>query len=128
MSATGALPQDQAFEQKRGAVRLEMRLPVEITHPFVRAGHTANLSVTGVLLDFEVPCSPGVALSFTLALPDGQSLALTGVVVRQTEGLFANQGQTGVELSARQGAQAQMLRDLIAQEQRRILRARRGLL
>src|SRR5579875_1765167 len=56
-------------EQRRGAFRVAMRMPVYVDAPMQSYCELVDISVLGLRLDAELPCTPGVLVDFRLVVP-----------------------------------------------------------
>lgn len=102
-----------------------MSMPVHVDAPMQLYCELVDISVLGLRLDRELPCSPGVAIDFRLVIPSygatlkPNELDLCAEVVR-VEGGF-----TGLRFVALDFEQTRAVRDLVNGQQRRMLLAPR---
>ena len=110
MSATSEHP------QRRDAYRLAAQLHVRVFRPRTQIGALVDLSVTGALFGFDLPCADGDTVTFALVTPEGDRLRLSGVVVRR------DGGHTAVKLQNLSAANERALSSMVATLQREMLR------
>jgi hypothetical protein len=111
--------------QHRQAFRVRMHLPVHVESPMHTYCETLDMSVLGARFDRDLPCTPGVEIGFTLEIPNygvdrPRELQLQAEVVRVRE------GDTGVRFVDLTPDQNRAVRELVNEQQRMILNARRA--
>lgn len=112
-------------EQRRDAFRVSMNLPVYVDAPMELYCELVDISVLGLRLDRELPCTPGVAIDFRLeiptygATPKPVELELYARVVRVDDGF------TGLRFMRLEIDQTRSVRELVHGHQRRLLLAER---
>lgn len=115
----------RAGGQRREAFRIGMSLPVYVDEPMERYCELVDISVLGLRLDRELPCTPGVTVHFRLviptygATPKPTEMELSAEVVR-VEGSF-----TGLRFTRLEHHQTRAIRELVHGHQRRLLLAER---
>lgn len=118
-------PDRRSGEQRREAFRIAMNMPVYVDEPMERYCELVDISVLGLRLDRELPCTPGVRIYFRLVIPTyGAStkpaeMDLSGEVVRVEKGF------TGLRLVGLEHHQTRAVRELVHGHQRRLLLAER---
>lgn len=112
-------------DQRRDAFRISMNMPVYVDEPMERYCELVDVSVLGLRLDRELPCTPGVTVFFRLVIPSygatpkPTELELVAEVVR-VEG-----GYTGLQFTRLEQDQTRAVRELVHGHQRRLLLATR---
>ncbi len=112
-------------DQRREVFRVGMNRPVYVDEPMERYCELVDISVLGLRLDRELPCTPGIKIWFRLviptfgATPEPDELELCAEVVR-VEGGF-----TGLRLVDLQLHQTRAVRRLVQEHQRLLLLAER---
>jgi hypothetical protein len=112
-------------DQRRDAFRTAMNMPVYVDEPMERYCELVDVSVLGLRLDRELPCTPGVTVFFRLviptygATPKPTELELAAEVVRVEDGL------TGLRFVKLELDQTRAVRELVHGHQRRLLLAAR---
>ena len=112
-------------EQRREAFRIAMNMPVYVDEPMERYCELVDISVLGLRLDRELPCTPGVRVYFRLvvpsygATPKPTEMELTAEVVRVEDGF------TGLRFLDLELHQTRAVRELVHGQQRRLLLAER---
>lgn len=112
-------------DQRREAFRIAMQMPVQMDHPMALYCELVDISVLGLRIDRELPCTPGVTVEFRLVIPSygatlkPDELELIAEVVRVEEGF------TGLSFVALEHDQAHAVRELVHGHQRRLLLAER---
>ena len=102
-----------------------MSVPVYVDEPMERYCELVDVSVLGLRLDRELPCTPGITVFFRLVIPSYGAppkpieLELVAEVVR-VEGGF-----TGLQFSRLEPSQTRAIRELVHSHQRRLLLATR---
>ena len=112
-------------DQRREAFRVAMNMAVHVDHPMQLYCELVDISVLGLRIDRELPCTPGVMVEFRLliptygAAPKPTELSLCAEVVR-VEGGF-----TGLRFAALEHDETRAVRELVHGHQRRLLLADR---
>jgi len=112
-------------DQRRDAFRIGMKLPVYVDEPMERYCELVDISVLGLRLDRELPCTPGVTVFFRLeipsygATPKPTEMELVAEVVRVEDGF------TGLRFERLETHQTRAVRELVHGHQRRLLLAER---
>jgi len=107
--------------QRRQAYRVNMRLPVHIDHPVQLFCEVVDISVLGVRLDRELPCTPGVVVEFRVEVPMYGAAAKPEVIDLQAEIVRVGGHYTGLRFVDLEPESARAVRDLVNAQQRRIL-------
>ena len=112
-------------DQRRDAFRIGMNMPVYVDEPMERYCELVDVSVLGMRLDRELPCTPGVRVFFRIVIPSygatpkPSELELAAEVVRVEEGF------TGLRFVDLELDQTRAVRELVHGHQRRLLLAAR---
>jgi hypothetical protein len=104
--------------QRRENYRIQTDWWVRINVPWQVTTQIMDISLSGARFVGELPCTPGVPIGFALEVPGAGDVPFTAEVV------WITQGQTGVRFTDVPGKRAQILREALVAEERRILRER----
>jgi len=104
--------------QRRENYRVPTDWWVRINVPWEVTTQLADISLSGARFHGELPCTPGVPIGFALEVPKVGDVPFTAEVV------WIRRGQTGVRFTDVPGKRAQLLREALVDEERRILAAR----
>jgi PilZ domain len=91
---------------------------VRINVPWEVATQVLDISLSGARLVGELPCTPGVPIGFALEVPGVGDVPFTAEV------MWIRSGESGVRFTDVPGKRAQILREALIDEERRILRDR----
>jgi hypothetical protein len=91
---------------------------VRINVPWEVATQVMDISLSGARLVGELPCTPGIPIGFALEVPGVGDVPFTADVV------WIGNGESGVRFTDVPGKRAQILREALVDEERRILRDR----
>jgi hypothetical protein len=111
--------------QRREAFRIGMNLPVYVDEPMELYCELVDISVLGLRFDRELPCAPGIMITFRLeiptygATPKPEQLELFGEVLRLEAGF------TGLRFRRLELEQMRAVRELVNGYQRLLLLAER---
>jgi hypothetical protein len=120
-----ATTERRSGRQRRDVFRIRMNMPVHVDAPMQLYCELLDISVLGARLDRELPCTPGVKVSFRLVIPsygatrDLLELELRGEVMRVAD------RNTGVRFIEMKQGEARAVRDMVQAQQRRLLLASR---
>jgi hypothetical protein len=120
-----ALSDRRSGDQRREAFRVAMPLAVFVDEPMELFCELVDISLLGLRVDREMPCTPGISVELRLEIPTygGQpkpdELELSAEVVRVAGGF------TGLCFQRLTRDQARAVRELVHGHQRRLLLADR---
>ena len=120
-----ATTERRSGRQRRDVFRISMNMPVHVDAPMQLYCELLDISVLGARFDRELPCTPGVKVSFRLVIPsygatrDLLELDLRGEVMRVAD------RNTGIRFIEMKQGEARAVRDMVQAQQRRLLLASR---
>jgi PilZ domain len=112
-------------DQRREAFRIAMNMSVYVDEPMERYCELVDISVLGLRLDRELPCTPGVKIYFRLVIPSYGATPKPTEMELSAEVVRVEGGFTGLQLVELQLHQTRAVRDLVHSHQRRLLLAER---
>ncbi len=118
MSASPAAQTELEAAKLRENFRVQTDWWVRINVPWEVATQIMDISLSGARLLGELPCTPGVPIGFALEVPGVGDVPFTAEVV------WIRSGESGVRFTDVPGKRAQILREALVDEERRILRER----
>jgi len=101
--------------QRRENYRVPTDWWVRLNIPMDLTTQIADISLSGARFIGELPCTPGVPIGFALEVPGVGDVPITADVV------WVHKGHTGVRFTDVVGKRAQLLREALIDEERRIL-------
>lgn len=104
--------------QRRENYRVQTDWWVRINVPWEVTTQIADISLSGARLIGELPCTPGVPIGFALEVPNVGDVPFTADVV------WVRKDHTGLRFTDIPGKRAQLLREALVDEERRILAER----
>jgi c-di-GMP-binding flagellar brake protein YcgR len=111
--------------QRRAAFRIRMKMPVHVDEPMQLYCELVDISVLGARLDRELPCTPGVKVTFRVVIPSyGATRDLVEVELR-AEVMRTDKGGTGIRFVEMSHGDARAVREMVHGQQRRLLLAAR---
>jgi PilZ domain len=111
--------------QRREAFRIRMKMPVHVDEPMELYCELVDISVLGARLDRELPCTPGVIVTFRVVIPSyGATRDLVEVELR-AEVMRVDRHSTGIRFVEMTHGDARAVRELVHGQQRRLLLAAR---
>jgi c-di-GMP-binding flagellar brake protein YcgR len=119
------LAERRTGEQRREAFRIRMKMPVHIDEPMQLYCELVDISVLGARLDRELPCTPGVIMTFRVVIPSyGATRDLVEIELR-AEVMRVDRDSTGIRFVEMTHGDARAVRELVHGQQRRLLLASR---
>lgn len=112
-------------DQRRDAFRVGMNLSVYVDEPMQLYCELADVSVLGLRLDRELPCTPGVIVEFRLVIPSYGAAPKPTELELLAEVVRVDGGFTGLRFPRMEIDQTRAIRDLVHGHQRRLLLAER---
>ena len=112
-------------DQRREAFRVGMNLPVYVDEPMERYCELVDISVLGLRLDRELPCTPGVKVFFRLEIPSYGATPKPTEMELAAEVVRVEGGFTGLRFARLEFHQTRAIRELVHGHQRRLLLAER---
>jgi len=85
-----------------------------------------DVSFTGVGFDRELPCTPGIEVSFSLELPTYGAALVASSILLQAEVVRVEMGHTGLRFVDLDREQTRAVHELVTTQQRMMLAARRS--
>jgi c-di-GMP-binding flagellar brake protein YcgR len=115
--------------QRREAFRVRMNMPVHVDSPMKLYCEVVDISVLGVRFDRDLPCTPGVNITFRIVIPSyGATLDLVEFELG-AEVVRVGDHSTGVRFVEMTPGEARAIRELVHAHQRaQLLAARRAVL
>jgi PilZ domain len=105
---------------------MDLAMAVHVDAPVQLSCGLSEVSFAGAGLDCELPCREGAQVSFRLELPThGAALVATSIAL-QAEVVRVAQGHTGVRFVDLDREQSRAIHELVAEQQRVMLAARRS--
>ena len=102
--------------QRRANYRIKADWWVRIHVPWEVATQLVDISLSGARFMGELPCTPGVPLSFVLEVPD------IGDVPFDAEVVWVGSGASGVRFTGVNNQRSELLREALLAEERKLLR------
>ncbi len=115
----------RAGGQRREAFRVALRLPVYVDEPMELYCELVDISVLGLRLDRELPCSPGITILFRLEIPTYGATPKPDELELHAEVVRLARGCTGLRFLRLDMDQTRAVRELVHGHQRRLLLAER---
>lgn len=112
-------------DQRRDAFRLAMSIPVYVDEPMERYCELVDISVLGLRLDRELPCTSGVTVFFRLVIPSYGATPKPTEMELAAEVVRVEDGYTGLRFARLETQQTRAVRELVHSHQRRLLLAER---
>ncbi len=119
------LEERRSGEQRREAFRIAMSLAVFVDDPMELYCELVDISVLGLRLDRELPCTPGVQVEFRLEIPTYGATLKPREVGLCAEVVRVGDGFTGLRFVALEPSETRAVRELVHGQQRLLLLARR---
>jgi c-di-GMP-binding flagellar brake protein YcgR len=113
-----ALAEVVANAQRRENYRIRTDWWVRVNVPWKLTTQLVDISLSGARFMGELPCTPGVPIGFALEVPGAGDVPFSAEVV------WIGRGETGVRFTDVPGKRAQLLREALLAEERRVLRDR----
>ena len=112
-------------DQRRDAFRIAMNLPVYVDEPMECYCELVDVSVLGLRLDRELPCTPGITVFFRLVIPSYGATPKPADLDLAAEVVRVEDGYTGLRFLRLEHDQTRAVRELVHGHQRRLLLAAR---
>jgi PilZ domain len=112
-------------DQRRDAFRTAMNMPVYVDEPMERYCELVDVSVLGLRLDRELPCTPGVTVFFRLVIPSYGATAKPAELELAAEVVRVEDGFTGLRFVKLELSESRAVRELVHDHQRLLLLAAR---
>lgn len=115
----------RAGGQRREAFRVSLRMSVLVDEPMECYCELVDISVLGLRLDRELPCTPGVTVYLRLEIPSYGETPAPRALELVAETVRVEDGYTGLRFARLEHHQTRAVRELVHSHQRRLLLARR---
>ena len=112
-------------EQRREAFRVHLRMSVLVDEPMECYCELVDISVLGLRLDRELPCTPRVTVHLRLVIPTYGETPAPRELELVAETVRVEDGHMGLRFVRLDHDQTRAVRELVHSHQRRLLLARR---
>lgn len=112
-------------EQRREAFRIGMKMAVHVDAPMQCYCELVDISVLGMRIDRDLPCTPGVKIDFRLVIPSYGATLVPDELPLFAEVVRVEQDYTGLRFVDLTFGETRAVRELVHDHQRRLLQAAR---
>jgi hypothetical protein len=112
-----------AAYQRREAFRVGMRMAVLVDRPMELTCELVDISFLGARFSVELPCTPGIVISFRLEVPTYGATSKPTVIPLRAEVVRVEGGQTGVRFIDLSPEMSRTIKELVLAQERRLLAA-----
>lgn len=117
------LEERRSGEQRRDAFRISMKMMVYVDAPMRCDCELVDISVLGLRIDHDLPCSVGVKVELRLVIPSYGATLVPDELPLLAEVVRVDQDYTGLRFVDVTFGEARAVRELVHDQQRRLLQA-----